>query len=125
MLKNIMKIKFLAGMILFGQAAAFAAPLVSETPGMSWGSTSCVSISTSAWTASTSSNLAGRAGLFVVNKTTNTVYGTETNTDSISTTAFLFPATSMTFLPLADNKTLYLLETGAGAETVCVKEVKQ
>lgn len=112
---------------VLGIQSVFAAkPLVAEAPISEVGDASCTSISVSAWTELVGTETKGRVGLFVVNKSTNAVYGGFDSADSTSTTPLLFPAGSTTYLGVSDALTLYLVATNdSSAINACYVEVKQ
>ena len=119
--------------ILFFHSKVKASPLVSETPAISVGSLSCVSISTSAFTLVPSGTaMGGRVGMFINNLSTNTakMVGTQVNsTDSAPIGSVgemkVSPSTDMFYLPASDKLNVYLLSLAASAETACIREVKQ
>lgn len=102
-------------------------PLVAEAPVNDHGTSGCVSISTSAWTAVPTSASVGRTGIYV------TVYTTATanmagNLDSgaaITVYPIILKPGITQFHGLSDQEPLYLLSLHTGAENACYVEVEQ
>lgn len=102
-----------------------AKSLVAEAPINAVGTSACTTISNSAWTALVASNLKGRVGIFIVNKSTNTLYGTFDSSQSTSITPLLFPAGGTTYLGASDALTISMLANAQSSISACYVEVKQ
>lgn len=102
-----------------------------EAPIFNYGTPVSTDISTSTWTRVPSSNLTGRAGFFITNKSTNTAnmfghFGSSTTpTLATSVRPIVFKAGITMYIPASSDVVIWLLSGASSSETVDVQEVKQ
>lgn len=111
----------LAALLMAG--AATAAPLSTETPFTSALSQTCVSVSTSAWTAIPATTNGTRTAVNISNPSSNTVYIGASSSVGITVPGAVIPTLGNYGMQIG-NVQLYAIALTA-ASTVCVWEVKQ
>ena len=118
---------------LFNALLMAAAPHNMERPVGASGTESCISISTSAFTAapSTTTVLAGRSGFFITSRSTNTArIGGVIDDNTLPTTVtaiqpVILQAGETQFFRFDETVFLWLLSFATSAEDVCYDEVDQ
>lgn len=108
-----------------------ASPLVSETPILSVGTGTTVSISTSAWTVvPTASTMSTRSGIKVSNPSSNTanvacILDTAAPTEATTVRPIEIQPGENPFVPARTNLNLYCVSLNTSAESIHVQEVGQ
>lgn len=111
-------------MALCSSGLLSAAPLTTETPINSFPSQTCVSVSTSAWTAIPATTNGTRTAVNVSNSGSTTVYIGADNTKAITVPGAIIPTLGNFGLQLSGAIQLYAVSL-VSAGTVCVWEGKQ
>jgi hypothetical protein len=126
------KLLLLLSFLLCAGVVHAGKPLVAEAPINAVGSATCLTISTSAWTAVPTTVTTGRVGLYVTEIGTAAAnmsgqLGTSLPADPASYGPILLKPGLTQYHGLSDAVTLYLrsLNAGVGSEQVCTQEVKQ
>lgn len=125
-----MKKVILSILILMGVSFLYADPLVTEAPIEAVLAPTCVTISTSVFTAIPASNWGQRIGLIFNNPKSNTanvhgVFGTSAPTVATRTAAIELEPGEFFAVSVDNGVTLYLVSQASGGEDICVQEFKQ